>query len=420
MEFKICNRCDKELPIDRFERYSGERGIRNLRSSRTSYCKKCRSELRLKNLLRKKKFIINSTFNGKCCECDTGILFLPSLEFHHQIPDLKTTVWTHIKHYSISNIKNWIEREKVIVLCSNCHEMKKEKYFREFQNVILRNNLFDYSPEEIDEMINTSINTHPKYSFLKAYKRTIKIQIKMYIRKRFVLDKIFGGVCVGCNKTNIYDSLPILELHHLSQENLVRKSKWRDLANNQCNSIISQIIMEKCICLCSNCHILVRSKLVNYADDIFEDPLIRTDFIKNYYKIITNIKKFKYPINIVESSPPLELKFSQNEFWKIHFMKISIILQNHKKHYFTVVDLANLLHQDQRSIRYYLDRLVSMELLNKTQENAFPFENTYRITEEGRNILEKLKELHQKTYKELKNDIFSMDDYMERQNRWTL
>jgi DNA-binding MarR family transcriptional regulator len=101
-------------------------------------------------------------------------------------------------------------------------------------------------------------------------------------------------------------------------------------------------------------------------------------------------------------------------------MKISIILQNHKKHYFTVVDLANLLHQDQRSIRYYLDRLVSMELLNKKQENAFPFENTYRITEEGRNILEKLKELHQKTYKELKNDIFSMDDYMERQNRWTL
>jgi predicted transcriptional regulator len=178
--------------------------------------------------------------------------------------------------------------------------------------------------------------------------------------------------------------------------------------------------MEKCICLCSNCHILVRSKLVNYADDIFEDPLIRTDFIKNYYKIITNIKKFKYPINIVESSPPLELKFSQNEFWKIHFMKISIILQNHKKHYFTVVDLANLLLQDQRSIRYYLDRLVSMELLNKTQENAFPFENTYRITEEDRNILEKLKELHQKTYKELKNDIFSMDDYMERQNRWTL
>lgn len=419
MEFKKCSRCNKELPIDQFERYSGERGRTNLRSSRNSNCKNCRSETRLRNLLKKKKNIINTVFNGKCCECDIGILFLPSLEFHHQNPALKTTVWTHIKHNSISNIKNWIKREKVVVLCSNCHEMKKEKYFRDFRKLILSDDLFDNTSEDIDEMINIAINSHPKYSFLKDYKRNIKIQIKKYIRKRYMLNKLFGGVCIGCNKTNVFNFLPILELHHLSPEEVITKSNWVDLANDRCDLIINQIIKEKCICLCSNCHILVRSKLINYVEDIFKDPLTKANFIKNYNTIISNIQTFNYPMNPVDTSLPLKLEFSQDVFWKIHLMKISIILQRNNKFDFKVLDLAKILHQDQRSIRYYLDRLISLEFLKKTQETVFPYKNTYRLTEQGRTTLEELKEIYQKTYEELKIDIFYMDEYMRRQNRWT-
>lgn len=419
MDLKTCTRCNKKLPIDQFERYSGERGKTNLRSSRTSHCKKCRSETRLRNLLRKKIYIITTIFHGKCCECDTGIEFLPSLEFHHLFPKLKTTVWTHIKHSSLTNIEKWITNEKVIVLCSNCHEMKKEKYFNDFQNLILKEDLFDYTSEEIDELINNAINSHRKYSDLGNYKRNIKIQIKKYIRKRFVLSKLFGGKCVGCNKKILVKLLPVLELHHLSPNNATIKSNWADIANFHCNSIISQIIKEKSICLCSNCHILVRSKLINYIEDVFKKPISRANFANNYNTIISNIKSFNYPMNQVEISPPLKLKFSQDDFWKLHFMQISIIMKRNKRWDFKVSDLANLLDQDQRSVRYYLDRLISLKVLEKIQEHTWPFENLYIITDHGLKILEELKDFHKKSYEDLKNDLFCMNNYMKRQNRWT-
>jgi len=419
LDLKICNRCNKELSIDQFERYSGERGKTNLRSSRASYCKKCRSQTRLRNLLRKKKYIIDTIFNGKCCECDTGMEFLPSLEFHHQIPGLKTTVWTHIKHKRITNIKTWIKKEKIIVLCSNCHEMKKEKYFRDFRDVILMIDLFDYSSEDIDEIINIAINTHPIYSFSRDYKRNIKIQLKKYIRKRFILNKLFNGKCVGCNITDISQSLPVLELHHLYPAEITTKSNWRDIANYHSNTIMNQIINEKSICLCSNCHILIRSKLINHVEDIFEDPIDRANFIENYNTIISNIKTFNYPFNQVDISSPLKLKFSQDEFWKIHLMRISIIGKKNERCDFRVLDLVNLLNQDRRSVRYYLDRLISLQFLIKTQNTVFPYENNYRITDRGLKTLEELKRINQGTYEKLKNDIFCMDDYMKRQIRWT-
>ena len=418
MNRKKCNRCDKELPIDQFERYSGERGKKNLRSSRTSYCKECRSETRLINLLRKKFYIIKTIFNGKCCECDAGISFLPCFEFHHPIPDLKTTTWTHIKHYSVNNIKKWITREKVILLCSNCHEIKKDKYFRDFQNLILKDNLFEKTAEDIDEIINFAINSHPNYSHLKEYRRNIKIQIKKYIRKRFILSQLFSGRCVGCGKANIFNFLPALELHHLYPAETISKSNWVDIANRDCISIMNQIMKEKSICLCSNCHIIVRSKLNIFLEDVIENSPTRRAFFEHYKNIITNIKEFNYSVSQVDLSSPLKLRFSQDAFWKIHLMQISILLKNNNRSVFKVLDLTNSLNHDQRSVRFYLDRLISLHYLNKTQDSIFPFDNTYSITDLGKIILEKLKDTFQKTYNRLENNIFSMEDYMNKQIRW--
>ena len=418
MDTKKCNRCEKDLPIDKFEIYSGERGKTNLRSSRASYCKECCSEMRLINLLKKKYYIIETIFNGKCSECDIGLIYLPCFEFHHPIPNLKTTTWTHIKHNSINNIISWIKRERVILLCSNCHEMKKDKYFIDFQNLVLMDDLLEYSAEDIDEMINFTINTHPNYSHFKDYKRNIKIQIKKYIRKRFVFNQLFSGRCIGCGKATIFDYLPALELHHLYPANKRSKSNWRDIANQDCTSIINQIIKENSICLCSNCHILVGSKLNNYLEDVIEDKLTRSLFIKNYKTIITNINCFNYNLDQIDLRSPLRFKFSQDEFWKIRLMQISVFLKNNNINDFKVTDLGNLLNQDQRNIRYYLDKLISLFYIHKTKESTFPFNNCYSVTELGRIMVEELKDSYQKTYSRLKNDITSMEDYMNRQNRW--
>jgi len=296
--------------------------------------------------------------------------------------------------------------------------MKNDKYFRDFQNLILRDNLLEHTAEGIDEIINFTINSHPNYSHLKEYKRAIKIQIKKYIRKRFVMTKLFSGRCVGCGKANIFNLLPALEIHHLYPAEITTKSNWVDMANQDCISIMNKMMKEKSICLCSNCHILVRSKLNNYLEDVIKNSLTRREFIKNYKTIITNIKNFNYNVNQVDLSSPLKLKFSQDTFWKIHLMQISILLKNNNRSDFRVLDLTNLLNQDQRSVRYYLDRLISLRYLNKTQNNIFPFDNTYSLTDLGKIILEELIESYQKTYIRLENNIFSMEDYMDRQIRW--
>ena len=343
IRLKKCNRCDKYLPIDKFEIYSGERGKTNLRSSRSSYCKQCRSEKRLIRLLKKKYYIIETLFNGKCNECDTGLTYLPCFEFHHPNPNLKTTTWTQIKHKSIENILSWIKRERVILLCSNCHEMKKDKYFVDFQDLVLMDDLLKFSAEDIDEIINTSINNHPNYSHFEDYKRNIKIQIKQYMRKRFVFSQLFYGRCIGCGQVTISDFLPALELHHKYPINTGSKSTWRDIANQDCVSIINQIIEENSICLCSNCHTLVGSKLYNYIDQVIVDNLTRNLFVKNYKNIIKNIENFNYSLDQTDLRSPLKLKFAQNEFWKIRLMQISIFLMNNNTSDFKVKDLFGII-----------------------------------------------------------------------------
>lgn len=418
MNFKKCNRCKRDLPIERFEKYSGDRGETNLRSSRMSYCIECRSELRLINLLKKKYYIIKTFFNSKCCECDTGLEYLPSFEFHHINPKLKTKTWTSIKHESIDNIINWIKREKVVLLCSNCHELKKDRYFTDFNKLILKFDLFKRSAEDIDDLINLAINNHSNYRNFKDYKRNIKVQIKMYIRKRFVYNLLFFGKCIGCGKANVQENLPALELHHIDDEKILLKSNWRDIANQDCISITYQIIEEKCICLCSNCHILIGSKINSYLFEVFDDNHIRELFANNYKEIISNINNFNFNFNRLDLRNPIKLKFSQEEFWKIRLMQISILLKSYNRSEFKVLDLVEALNHKPRSVRYYLDKLISLGFISKIQDSTFPFDNYYKLTDFGKNNLEVLKKSYNNTYRNLKLNIFYMEEYMNRQNKW--
>jgi len=416
--FKKCTRCNRLLPLDNFEKYSGERGRMEVKSSRSSQCKECRGELRLINLYKKKYKIINEIFNGKCGECETEIDYLPCFEFHHPYPDLKTTTWTHIKHNSLSNIKKWIKREKVVLLCSNCHELKKAKFFIDFKSLILREDLFQYSPEEIDQFINQSINKHPNLVLFKEYKRNIKIQIKQYIRKRFVFDQLFYGMCIGCGKVSKFDYLPSLELHHKTPESIKSKSTWRDFANMDCISIINKIIEEDCICLCSNCHIFIRSKIYLFLNEVIDDDHLKELLRNNYEMIRSNILKYRYSINDIDFKAPLKLKFSQEDFWKIRLIQIEIFIERNSRNYFKILDLAKLMNRKPRSVLDSLKRLVSLGYLNKFQETSFPFTNYYELSESGKEKVVNLKEIHHEIYIKLENDIGNMEDYMNRQNRW--
>ena len=181
-----------------------------------------------------------------------------------------------------------------------------------------------------------------------------------------MFNELYSGKCIGSGKVSVLRFLPALELHHLNPDYVLLKSNWRDIANQDCLSIINQIIKEDCICLCINCHILIGSKINSYLFEVIEDNVMRDFFSNNYKKIISNVNNFNFDISKIDLGSPLKLKFSQDEFWKIHLMRISIFLKNSDKIDFKISDLIELLNHKPRSVRYYLDKLTSLDFIKKT------------------------------------------------------
>ena len=155
-----------------------------------------------------------------------------------------------------------------------------------------------------------------------------------------------------------------------------------------------------------------------YIEDVIEDRIFRDIYLKTFNTIISKIKSFNYNIIQVDIRSPLRLKFSQNDFWKIRLMQIYLFLKKNNLSVLKVINLVDLLNQDKSSIRFFLDRLISLLFLHKSRESTFPFDNYYKITDLGYNVVEKLKISYLKTYDKLNFDLTSMEKYMIRQNQW--
>ena len=142
--------------------------------------------------------------------------------------------------------------------------------------------------------------------------------------------------------------------------------------------------------------------------------------------VMTFLSGFGIPMNLETSVSfflevfrnPIKLKFSQEEFWKIRLMQISILSKNFERNIITVSNLVKVLKHKPRSIRYYLDNLVRLGYIKKTQEHTFPFDNFYRLTESGINTIEMLKFSYSDTYRNLNLNIRWMEEYMIRQYKW--
>ena len=157
---KKCGRCGRILPFDEFNKYKGKRGEDKGLSKFYSYCKECAVELSLIRQVKKKFRLITEYFDAKCDECGEDLTFLPSFEFHHPYPELKTAIWDKMKFYSYNRILEWVKHDCVIPVCGNCHTKKSAKGFLNFKELILNLNMFKFSSQQIDTYINQSINRH--------------------------------------------------------------------------------------------------------------------------------------------------------------------------------------------------------------------------------------------------------------------
>ncbi len=248
-----CGKCHQIKPYTEFKNRSDFPHIKR------SICKKCNIKLeahRLQmmswiNKIHAIRFVTNDL--NKCQICNNiGIENLPMFDFHHPDPELSTNsarekgFWKTVRYKSWSIIRNELIRQKVIVICRNCHAKINATFFNQNKDLIL----------EID---NPKMITSTLFSI-----KYMRDSIKAHIKKKLILLDLWDGECTKCGFCitifNI-DNLPALSIHHQTQNLKQAKLAFFHILMSYADleRIKSILINEDCTCLCSNCHIIEQS-----------------------------------------------------------------------------------------------------------------------------------------------------------------
>ena len=386
---KRCRRCQRVLSFDEFEKYGSERGNKGGKQSYRTLCKICRKEVKSIRALRKKLRLILELFGKKCSKCDTSLIYLPSFEFHHTSKGRKEFSWRNISQKSYQTLKNWAINEKVIPLCGNCHSKEQAKYFNEFKQLILKNNLFKLSQKEIEESIDSSIRNHPKFKNLKI-KSKIKYQIKRWIRKRYVIEQLYDGKCVVCGiKAN--ENLPSMIFHHRTDK--LKTLDWGDLRDLDCEEILNSLISENCVSICSNCHGALHTTFNSNIEDILKDLFTKNEISKFtselnqiLFQLKNAIKGFKFNLESINFNSPLKYVIAQEGIWKIKMLKIFSYLEQIE---FRTKEIVRLCNNNYHNAYEIISKLVEKGFLHRVKKEGFT-QNYYKFSEDGIN---KVKEL---------------------------
>lgn len=278
---KECGRCHQIKPQSEFKVRNDKR--KDKPYSRSN-CSKCKNELNQIYIFKNKLRILAEICGGKdkikCSGCETKVNQLPAFDFHH--PDNK---FKELQRIRIN--KNWnktieiLEKEKVIPLCKNCHAEKKTTVYNKFKEIILKRNNFEKKLEGIENNIHQYVKTNFNYNNPKSQ----LIQIKSWIKKRIVIEKLFNGNCIGCGEKK----LPSLQFHHKNPEKKTYRS-WSDINNLNIKEIIKKFKEDNAICLCANCHSMAESRhFKENMGEILEN--------KDLHEARTSYKKLNQKIN---------------------------------------------------------------------------------------------------------------------------
>jgi len=294
---KVCGYCGIKKPWSEFQKIS--------KGGYLSKCKKCTSMygeiIKYKKKLRLLFEMQNGRFKGKCftSSCSTDFLSLPTFDFHH--PSKKNHSWIKLLKKKYQTLKDLLEEDGVFPLCKNCHAPRQQSILLDYKNLILSQYLFrnksgkQKNTKEINNMIDEAILNYPnlkdKLEKDSQYIGHVKYMIKSWIRKRAIVEQLYGSKCINCGETN----LSSLTFHHINPEKKkdISSEAFRKLSIKQ---LANKMIQEECICLCANCHTMIEATIFReHSEEIFVDMEKKDIYVKkiNYFyeKLTKNIQK---------------------------------------------------------------------------------------------------------------------------------
>ena len=189
--------------------------------------------------------------------------------------------------YFLQDLLTVIEEDnKIHFKCSCHHKLIHTPLFNYFKKLICWENIpnefpqdiFDLPAEIIHILITACLGSaNIQYIGISDIKKKIlgiRFIILYYIKKKYIIDLIYEGVCPICKEFNTKDHLPIFEFNHLTEVlyDLGKKtSKQRDIEkikeksaisfyNNTCSEIVKLLEKQKGGYICRDCHRTIHTK----------------------------------------------------------------------------------------------------------------------------------------------------------------
>jgi len=398
---KKCGLCKKLLPLEEFGVYGSSRGKKKGLQRYRSVCKNCGAKQKVIREYRNKFLIAFTLFNGKCQVCRKDLAHFPAFEFHHLDSSIKKISWRKIRGKSYEFIMKTVIKEKMVPLCGNCHLDAQAKYFNKYKDLILTKDLFKFSQEEIENLIDNTLG-----SLTSDEKRKIKYQLKRWLRKRYVVETLYGNNCLSCD-TNVIDNLPAIVFHHIDESK--KKHTWRDLRDLDSKDIIKNLIKEKCIAMCSNCHTALHTRFDENISEILRNIIPDKDILKvyNFFKnldVQNKINDFAEK-NLYDKDyrSPLKYDTVPTDIWKIKTLKLLEFLRENEINEFRTKEAAIPFNNHYHRTYELIQKLKENNLIKQVQKKDNT-QNYFQFTESGIKKVEEFQGRFKEKYKEIQDN----------------
>ena len=314
--------------------------------------------------------------------------------------------------YFLRDLIRRMEEESVVLICGSHHSIIKAIHFKNFKKLISWENIprdFDY--EDIFDLPAEIINTLVKICVdnyilpdprpgrkivrepnIKRRRIDVRNYILVFLKKRYIIDHIYNGLCPICREFNTRDHLPAFEYNHLFKKNELASENKRRRETQAVITLYqtlpsSQIVkeMEKIYhkggYLCCNCHRNLHKDL-SILGEIYDDKIILrkvredNDRTKNFFK--QNLVYYKGSIN----NPLKSQNIRSDTFAEYLIALYEISMLKGEQGGVTRKDIQNFLGFDTYNYSFE-KRDIFKKYMRIVKERTV----RYHITEEGKQIV---------------------------------
>ncbi|TFG17071.1 MAG: hypothetical protein EU531_04390 [Promethearchaeota archaeon] len=124
----------------------------------------------------------------------------------------------------------------------------------------------------------------------KARKRSIRMRIKNRIKKKYLIETLYGNKCLICGEFNTKDHIRTFNFCYVDPRR--KTCQASDLFNTYtCSEIADILEKEKGVYICSNCHTVLDMDYYDIIEDIYDSEEIIKKVKDDYHRVKNRIEK---------------------------------------------------------------------------------------------------------------------------------